>query len=913
MAEQLTKLRPDRDLQCYFQQPSAVAALSNATANGFTVSGSWRQQFDWAVVEWNRDNVFEHPALRNLPDGDLSWLQLSYQETRSNCIPIDSTLFPTVDWPYLRIWVEDGPTEAMYRVPLAQHVVPMGSYTAPAVQFELQGTITGKDYIELAWIDQHFNYYVLGNDTLETAAAGLAAVINANQMIGQVIAVATGATITLTWLGTPGATGNRIGVYGTIHGACTESWSPSSAVFSNGQSPAIWQVSLDFTNLEGYLDPDFTTLVSIPTTNVRKMRWTWAADLQPEFFQRSVFCVTVSNWTVTGSNLVYQVAGPGSRRIENESADVTWHGNWVVERGNFSGGSIHHSVTKGDSAVCTYAFPSDHALYLGTRYLSPNTPAQGTLNYQVSAQVDGGAPIVINLKRPTEDVLIRYPLGRFRAISSHTVTITNSGDSGADIYVDFLEIAVPTQSLLDFPSCPGTTLATDWDTEHSLAIAPERTAWLIQKLGFKGRANHYCGALRFYELLASGQQYATAVIQFSGAPEFGKTTTISIAGTAISHLNLIGDRAESIATCFSLLLNSGWTSVWAQAQGATLKIWARAAGSAGNGLTVTADTDGSTVFTASASGTLSGGVDGKWITDMEITPRMNRAARDWSCAFFRALQGYGIESTAAFSMELGNGDDSATAGIAQRYPDGSPVWVSTPALQTNFSPASLSFWQQAYLELAGVMAAAGVQPYLQFGEVQWWYFAGPAGMSFYDSFTTGTFQAAYGRPMAVVASQDADPAAFTDECTFLPGLIGQFTASIMTFVRQTQPQTKFEVLYPPDTNNTALNRMVNFPVGTWTPTLLSCLKTENFTFTGDRNLDQARGSIALAGQLGFPTSQRSHLIGIGDATTPWAKERRLAVSSGVESVVLFALDQFCLIGYDVPLPKSPRRASLMGA
>jgi len=102
MGDPLTKLRPDRDLQCYFLQPSAVAALSDTSAAGFTISGSWRQQFDWAVLEWNRDNVFEHPALRNLPDGDLSSLRLSYEERRSNCIPIDSTLFPTVDWPYLR-------------------------------------------------------------------------------------------------------------------------------------------------------------------------------------------------------------------------------------------------------------------------------------------------------------------------------------------------------------------------------------------------------------------------------------------------------------------------------------------------------------------------------------------------------------------------------------------------------------------------------------------------------------------------------------------------------------------------------------------------------------------------------------------------------------------------------------------
>ena len=104
MSEALEKLRPDRDLQCFFFRPSAAAALSGASPSGFSVSGVWRQQFDWVVVEWNRDNVYEHPLLRNLPDGDLSGLTLSYKERRTNCILMDSTLFPTVDWPYLRMW-----------------------------------------------------------------------------------------------------------------------------------------------------------------------------------------------------------------------------------------------------------------------------------------------------------------------------------------------------------------------------------------------------------------------------------------------------------------------------------------------------------------------------------------------------------------------------------------------------------------------------------------------------------------------------------------------------------------------------------------------------------------------------------------------------------------------------------------
>ena len=78
-----------------------------------------------------------------------------------------------------------------------------------------------------------------------------------------------------------------------------------------------------------------------------------------------------------------------------------------------------------------------------------------------------------------------------------------------------------------------------------------------------------------------------------------------------------------------------------------------------------------------------------------------------------------IEVTAAFSMELQHGDPSSEAGIAQRYPSQNPVLLNTPAIQTNFSPASTAFWQQAYLDLARLLSEAGQTPYLQFGEVQW--------------------------------------------------------------------------------------------------------------------------------------------------------------------------------------------------
>src|ERR1700689_3119249 len=133
----LQKLTPDHDLQCYFFQPSAIAALSSTSASGFTVSGSWREEFGWAGGGWNRDNVFEHPALRNLPDGDLSGITLTYQETRTNCIPMDSDLFHTVPWPFLRVWApEDTGTEQVYQVPLASYATAVaGSYTSAYAHF----------------------------------------------------------------------------------------------------------------------------------------------------------------------------------------------------------------------------------------------------------------------------------------------------------------------------------------------------------------------------------------------------------------------------------------------------------------------------------------------------------------------------------------------------------------------------------------------------------------------------------------------------------------------------------------------------------------------------------------------------------------------------------------------------------
>jgi hypothetical protein len=217
-------------------------------------------------------------------------------------------------------------------------------------------------------------------------------------------------------------------------------------------------------------------------------------------------------------------------------------------------------------------------------------------------------------------------------------------------------------------------------------------------------------------------------------------------------------------------------------------------------------------------------------------------------------------------------------------------------------------------------------PYLQFGEVQWWYFKGsqvtelgvPAvtvSMPYYDSYTTSQFEATYGTPMAVITDEYADPSQYPNEVALLSSLLGQHTASIRTALRGQYPNCRLEILYPVDTNTTpdgnpipagesvhspSLDELINYPSSEWTPENYDSLKTESFTYTYGRNLNQSLMAIETSAKKGFPSQSRSHLIGISDSTAPWIRELDLARTQGLESIVLFALDQFCLIGYPPP-------------
>lgn len=905
MPETLEKLRPDRDLQVYFERPSAIAALSGASPNGFTASGTWRQQFDWCVIEWNRENVFEHPLFRNLPDGDLSGLTLSYEETRENCIPMDSDLYPTVDWPYLRVWADNAGVETFYQVRLKDYATPIaGGYTAATATFELKGTVTAGDIVGLAWLDENYKHDVVAGDTLATVAEAIKTSINAGA--GNITATRTGNVLTLTCASRAGANGNVVGAYGTVAGAGSEYWEPAAATFSGGVSPTKWRVVLPLgalTEKDGH---------AVPMQKVRKIRWTYAAAMQPGAYARSEFSAVVSNWTVTGTNRAYRVAGPGSRRLEDDHKKVSYYGNnWVQTRGNFSGGTIRATASYGESVTIPYHCPQTHELYLGTRLL--------TAGADIALRVDGETPRVLSLRANGEDALMRVPLGQYGP-GDHTVLVSHNGPGGNAFYFDFLEVAIPSATVSDQPVEPKVTLATDWDTDHSIALPAERTAWMIHSLGYHGRVNHYVGALWFYELYKKGHQYASATIDFTGTPTVNEFTDITIGRVGdtaselrVRHLNLYGDTATTIAKAFELEFNRGYTAIRAEASGTRLTIYARAMGLEGENISLAVAPAAGTFALTKSAARLTGAAEGVWTTDTAAEPRINRACRDWSRKFFDACKGYGLDMTAAFSLELQHGDSSPEAGIGQRYSTGEACMLNTPALQTNFSPASRAYWEKVHKEMADIMAAAGYVPYLQFGEVQWWYFPNmlptmtPISMPYYDQYTKDQFAAAHGFPLRFIGNNTVNPADFPEEAAFLPSLIGAFTDGMREYVLASHPNCRFEVLYPTDVNDTAWGHVVNYPNAAWTPAKLTTLKTESFSFTFARDLNKSKYSVQYGESKGFARNKRSFLVGPGDSSTTWEKEARIAKKQNLESIVLFALDQFCLIGYPVPFWKTQRK------
>lgn len=137
MSERIYKLQPNRTMQLRgFDAFGAAAAMHNATANSFTVSGVFRDAADFAVlVLYDADNFYEHSRLKHLPDFDFNGLTLSFNVHYNNLRPLESPRYATIDWPYLDVVKSDNSTA---RIRLSDHAtLASGSNTKASGQFTI--------------------------------------------------------------------------------------------------------------------------------------------------------------------------------------------------------------------------------------------------------------------------------------------------------------------------------------------------------------------------------------------------------------------------------------------------------------------------------------------------------------------------------------------------------------------------------------------------------------------------------------------------------------------------------------------------------------------------------------------------------------------------------------------------------
>ena len=757
-------------------------------------------------------------------------------------------------------------------------------------------------------------------------------------------AVANGNQLTIT--AAPGADGNAVSMY-ELHTDSNLYFSPSTLQLGGGSSDNVkWHITIDFGKL-GW-------------TDVTKAWLTFAPALSNSAaYTTTEWSVNVTNWTVTDPNGVrpLKVAGPGSLRLEEDDPWVTRAGYWEdpsladpkVSAYWSMGRAIRSAYSQYETRTLTIEThcQSTHDIYLGT-WLDSNCGI-------VQATLDGGNPVQLDCYG--SGTLVRRRMFQNVAAGNHTVVFSMTGNKNASsqgwyFYFDFVECAV----LTDVPDAPETRtdvgLATDYDTDNTYKLSPQRLIWNLQKLGLVGEIDHYCGVFWWNQRKASGGNYPSATISFGSSWASQEVGWVNIGGTysngqitggtAIGKTVFAADTPETIAQHMAFFINATLVGVWAAANGATLTITCRSTGSNWTYSLVTQTNSAAGTITVSNGTTyvVSGqtfttspdlqtnSVAPTWVIDPAASQPLNRAIRDWHADYFAARKAAGIGVVVSFSQELVNPPDDPSGGAVwiQRYQDGTPATTATGFGGLNSSMSAFgtpveNYMASVYAEMAGLMATAGLQPRLQFGEVLWWYIveAGGSGMAFYDVDTAAAALAGLGRPLATFRTANDDPSinGYAD-ANFLRGRLGNYVAGVQAAVLSQVPAAVFELLWPLDVNDPTacrLLRYVNLPPA-WQARAGSGFDTflcEGFQYAGiDFNLDAAQ---ACAGYpftvLSWDRAHCRYLEGWYNPAWPWAREFQAAQRTGVPLIKFWAYDHLCLYGWPLPLPKQPSSPSFI--
>jgi hypothetical protein len=782
-----------------FTGVGAAASLCRTSPTGFTVCGVFRDMADFCVLMlYDADNTFEHYSVRYLPDFDLSGIALTFDVIYEGLQPLDSAKYSWIDWSQLNV-TKAGETRQQIRLwdyatlVSGNYSVAQGNYSLTA-----PGGCRPKDRLTLFVNNTSFDFVAAGGESASHAAQTLANSINSydwssysNHSVSVIGAADATGKLTLknartghvnvsgtsvTWVDGikfPGiAAGSSIYLAGIPYTVSAVS-SPTSLILASaapsgtnvvylaeyggldGNSVSVYMLvppgnaSLAVDNpvlsLTGGNSDNVTWRISLDFTalGIDQLRQAWltfAPQLTAgSFYADTEWTAIFSNWTVAApnNNRALKCAGPGSVRTGNDQSQAcTYSGaGWtVVAANNYWRGFSRVTSNAGDSLNLTYTCQAVHDLYLGS-CLDKN---QGAVSVSLDGDPSTQQSCYANIDPKVDSSLItRRLLRRSVAAGTHTVTLTSL--SANSFLFDYLEAAVPS----DIPDpaivYPNVSPALDFDTDATYKVSPQRLLWHLSKLGFSGQINEYLGVFWWNQRKRVNGIWNAAAVNFAGTWAAGDTAILTIGAFSFRKAVNASDTLDTLAAHFVYYINAASVSMRAAKTGSgQLTIYTRTP-NWGDSLTVSKT---STAGTIQASGNLNMGSDGTWQVDPAATNPLNYPIRQWHADFFSRAAALGLPVTTSFSMELVNPPDDGTAANAwqARYLDGTPVETATGfsnLYSSQCAPiANMTNYQKTvFTTMAGLQNAAGLTPWLQFGEFLWWYFSSMAQPVGYCAYT----------------------------------------------------------------------------------------------------------------------------------------------------------------------------------
>lgn len=254
---------------------------------------------------------------------------------------------------------------------------------------------------------------------------------------------------------------------------------------------------------------------------------------------------------------------------------------------------------------------------------------------------------------------------------------------------------------------------------------------------------------------------------------------------------------------------------------------------------------------------------------------------------------------------------------------GDQIFADLQTSQCNFNPSTTTpYFASQYKQAAQVIAALGIQPWLQFGEILWWFFTGgaTATMAYYDAYTSARATAILGRSLYVFTNPNDDPATNGyQDSNLLRGMLQTHLATCRSTVQSAVPTARFEILWPDDVNwptayenvtypyliGGALNRYVNLPDSLLTiGGVIDRWKTEALAWGSTYlSIDNAQTAIEMVQQFTtWPRNQGRYLVPWNTSNALWRQEFPLSVailSSASTNINLWAIDHAILFSWDI--------------